>query len=361
MTGIFEHSAGGTSRSLNLWPKCRGTGRLFASFSLVFVIAAFLWAGCDDEAQIAREKESAAIKSVIRQVEEINLNLPAKQPESYGEKENAYRAIVEKCCTDLKKIDISLCPLTFQHFFERYVQAVDDLFRLCPEKSEKKGFDERCEKRNAQFLLIKMAKDDVKFIASDYGVMVQIGEPASKTEGGEPSPEGKAPSSPESSANNILIPNDLPKELQGPVKHAVAQAVNQCLEDGKFASKEDVRAVQTLTWIIGGVLLFWGMVCLVFLVLIFNRAGMPLRLNGKNVEANQTADVAKDRNDLMLEIAEQCYRHGEYSECVRHLVNAKRLGVKEAERMYSRYLDDSKDFREAADVYQFLEKQPRPS
>ena len=44
-----------------------------------------------------------------------------------------------------------------------------------------------------------------------------------------------------------------------------------------------------------------------------------------------------------------------------HLANAMRMGVKEAGRMYARFLDDSKDLREAAEIYHFLEKTPRLS
>ena len=358
MTEILKQFAAGRIRSRAPRRKRRGTGRLLASFSLVFVIAAFLFAGCDDDARTSREKEAAAIKDVIRQVNEINRDFPGKQPETYGEKEDAYRAIVEKCNTDLKQIDISQCPLRFQLFFKQYVQAVDDLSgQLGNETREKKGFEARRAKRAEYLSLINKAKESMYY----YGVMTQMeeAEPEAEDEDGAPSIAEKAPSSADGgSTRKNLIPGDIPKEIQDSVDSIVMQAVNR-LEIDRLATKEDVRAAQTLPWIIGGVLLIPVTVCLVLLFLICVRGGAMFR--GKQYADEQPDAVVKDRNDLMLELAELCYRHREYSECVRHLMNAKRLGLKEAKRMYSRFLDDSEEFRDAAALYQFLEKPPRPS
>lgn len=328
MTEILEHFIGGTSRSAAPWRKTSRTKRLFASLSLVFVIAAFLCAGCDDEAQIACEKEAAAIEDVIRQVNAIiHKDFPEKQPETYvKEVEEEYRDKIKTCVSSLRTIELRQCPLDFRLEYELYVQAVDRLFNLYDmpaELSNKKTFDPRNVKRTECLLQIKKAKNGLNLIAAKYDVAGRV-EPIS--EGGiAMSESGNAPDV----SSLFPVDNDV---------------------------NEKLCSLPCLIWGIWSVSVVLLIVCLILLVLICLRGG-----RGKKYSDEQTTVVANDRNDLMLELADLCYRHGEYSECIRHLVNAKRLGLKEAERMYSRFLDDSKEFRNAADVYQFLEKQPRPS
>ena len=364
MTENFEQSAEGTIRAVNPRNRSRGAKRLWTSLFLVFIIASFLCAGCDDEAQSSREKEAAAIEEVLRQANEINREISLEQPK-LGE-EDAYKEKIEKSFGELKKIDFSQCPLRFQHFFKQYLQAVDGLYsQLASETREKKGYDARCEKRKEHFSQIRKERENVNFIAMDYGIEEQIMEDTVPEAGaGESSGGEKASSSAESNVSKPLFPNGLQQEFMESVDDAVAQAVNH-LENSKLASKEDLRAAQLPIWIGGGVLLFFVTICFVLLLLLFHRtAPAPAACNGEKTEAvqpNTTDTASKERDDLLLELAELCYRHGEFSECVRHLENAKRLGVRAAKSMYSRYLDDSKEFRHAAEVYQFLEKPPRKS
>ena len=62
------------------------------------------------------------------------------------------------------------------------------------------------------------------------------------------------------------------------------------------------------------------------------------------------SSATRDHSDRSaLEAAQASYRAGAYSECVRQLEEAMASGVPGAKRLYGCFLDDSKDFREAAE------------
>ena len=78
-------------------------------------------------------------------------------------------------------------------------------------------------------------------------------------------------------------------------------------------------------------------------------------------DENSSSKSDDPTGDSLLESAQASLKAGQYSDCVRQLEKAIKSGVLGAKRMYGCFLDDSEDFRRAAERHRYSEENPLSS